>query len=103
MWHGVAEQAVPHSIKIGIKIGRDTLGVRIPAPGQTSQPRVPVPGRYIPITSGCENQWDLGWQKKLQDSQEAPLKGPAVDLGLKQTHSPLELGRRATAGRAPVA
>ena len=77
VWHGVAEQAVPHSIKIGIKIGRDTLGVRIPAPGQTSQPRVPVPGRYIPITSGCENQWELGRQKKLQDSQQTPLKGPA--------------------------
>ena len=46
----------------------------IPAPGQTSQPRVPALGRMIPITSCCKKtnkqtkkQWGLGQQKKLPD------------------------------------
>ena len=51
----------------------------IPAPHQTTQPRVPVPGRYIPINSGFKNQWGLGHQKELGGSGESPLKGPAVD------------------------
>ena len=29
----------------------------------------------------------MGWQKKLQVSQEFPLKGRIIDLGLRQTHS----------------
>ena len=59
----------------------------IPAPHQTTQPRVPVPGRYIPINSGRKTQWGLGQQKKLWDYEECPFKGPTVDLGLMQTHS----------------
>ena len=37
-----------------------------------------------PVTSGCKNQWGFGWQKKLWDSQESPLKGLATDLGFTQ-------------------
>ena len=59
----------------------------IPSPNQTTQPRVTVPGRYIPITSGCKNQWGWERRKKLWCSQDPPLKGPAKDLGLMQTHS----------------
>ena len=32
---------------------------RIPAQHQAPKPRVPVLGREVPITSGCENQWEL--------------------------------------------
>ena len=59
----------------------------IPAPHYAPHPRVPVPGRWFPISSGCKNQWCLGQWKKLQDSQASTLKGSAMDLGLMQTHS----------------
>ena len=29
----------------------------------------------------------VGWKKKLQESQESPLKGPKTDLALTETHS----------------
>ena len=36
--------------------------------------------------SSCKNQWGLGQQKKLQDSQETPLKGLTKVSGLMQTY-----------------
>ena len=67
--------------------GSNTQEQRIPASDQTTQPRVPMPGRSASITSGYKIQWGLGQWKKLWDSQESPLKGPTADLGLTQTHS----------------
>ena len=50
-----------------LKIRRGMLSAEVPPPqrvrGPSStpghQPRVPVPGRQVPITSGCKNQWEL--------------------------------------------
>ena len=50
-----------------LKIRRGMLSAEAPPPqrvrGPSStpghQPRVPVPGRQVPITSGCKNQWEL--------------------------------------------
>ena len=55
------------------------------------------------ITTGSKHQWRGGQQNKMLDYQENPLKGPGVDLGLRQTHTPLGLSSRATAERAQVA
>ena len=54
------------------------------------------------ITTGSKNQWRGGQQNKMLDYQENPLKGPGVDLGLRQTHTPLGLSSRTTAERAQV-
>ena len=57
--------------------------------GSQPQTRTPNPGLQCqkdPITSGCKNQWGLGQWKKLQDSQETPLKGTTMNLGGRQTH-----------------
>ena len=42
------------------------LRSKVPAPHQTTQPSVPVPGRKVPIMSGYKNKWEVG-QKKLRD------------------------------------
>ena len=54
------------------KIGRDILATEffleergVPVPHQDPQPRVPVPGREGPITSGCENQKGL-WMSEIE-------------------------------------
>ena len=57
----------------------------IPAPGQTTQPRVPVMRRQIPISSGCKIQWELEWWKKLPAFQETPLKRPSWSLNANLT------------------
>ena len=53
---------------------------RVPAPHQDPQPRVPVPEREIPITSGCKNWWGLSQWEKLPESQVVPLKEPTHRL-----------------------
>ena len=71
---------------------RPQAQTRPPSPGFQRQEDKP------PIPSGCKKQWGFGQQKKLQHSQETPLKGPAMDSGLTQTRPPpLGLSTRATA------
>ena len=62
-----------------IKIRKGTLGARDPSPipdhpGKGSSTR-------SPLNFCCKNQWRLGWQRKLRDSQETLLKGPTVGKG----------------------
>ena len=52
-----------HAHVCWLKIRRDILAVEVPheehggpAPHQIPQPRVFVPGREVPIASGCKNQ-----------------------------------------------
>ena len=44
------------------------------------RPRVPVPGRQVPTTSGCKNQWGLSWWKKILEPQAVPLKEPTQEI-----------------------
>ena len=47
----------PHMVD---KNRRDTSGERDPTPVQTTQPRVPAPGRKVPITSGGKKTEGIG-------------------------------------------
>ena len=38
------------------------------------QPKFPVPGREVPLISGCENQW--GVRQRATGAPAIPLKGP---------------------------
>lgn len=49
------------------KIGRDTLAAEVP----TEERGIPVPGREVPVTSGCNNQWGL-W---LNETEAAGVPG----------------------------
>ena len=75
-----AERAGPTSMCGEQKFGRDILGVKSPSPTLGPQPRVPVPGRYVPTTCGCKNQQGLRWWKKLLEPQAVPLKEPTHRL-----------------------
>ena len=88
-----------------VKIGRNTSRVKDPShipdhPAQGSSAK-----KISPHNLCCKNQWGCRQWKKLQDSQEPPLKGPTMNLGLMQTHPahPLCCTHAATVGRAPVA
>ena len=68
-----------------IKIGRDISATEdlpeeggIPAQHQTPQPRVPVPGREVPISSGCKKPAGIEAERDrgLLESQAFPLKEP---------------------------
>ena len=83
--HEDAEWAVPHLCVVN-KNGGLPWEQGISTPDLTTQPRVPEPRRQIPIDSGYKNQRELGSWKKLQDSQKTPLKEPATDLVITQTH-----------------
>ena len=76
MWGDVEtwkhEKGDPIPVCDGQKLGEIYQDQGIPAPNQTTQPRVPALGRWVPISSGCNNQCGLGWCKK--------------DLGIMQTH-----------------
>ena len=65
----------------GLKFGKDYLRSKeYHSPHKDPQTRVSVPGRYVPITSGCKNQWGLRqWKKKLEP-QAVPLKEPTDGL-----------------------
>lgn len=54
------------------KIKRDiwTVEQEIPVPSQAPQPRVPVPGREVPMTSGCENQQRL-WLRETESCRNS--------------------------------
>ena len=69
-------------------VDKDSRGVSweqgVPDPYHAPQPRVPVPGRLVPITSGCKNQQGLCQLKKLMESQAVPLK--EATHGLTQTY-----------------
>ena len=43
-----------------LKIGRDTSGARDPSPMPDHSAQGSSARRYVPITSGCKNQWGLG-------------------------------------------
>ena len=89
-----------------LRIGRDISTAKVSPeeqgvldPHQNSQPRVPVPGKEVPIISGCENQWGLLMSEAwLLESQAFVLKGPHMDL--IQMHS-LSSSSRAVAGKVP--
>lgn len=79
---------VPHPCVWRLRIGRGVLAAEVPpkgakGPGPTpgSQPRVPVPGRDVPSTSGCKNQrgWWLSGSQGC-GSRGHPLKGPSREL-----------------------
>ena len=54
MWN----QLAPHPCEPD-KIGREVSGAKRPSPTIGPQPRVPVTGREVAITSGCKNQQGL--------------------------------------------
>ena len=57
-----------------------------PAPHQAFQPKVSVPGREVPITSGYKtSEVEAEGHGVLLESQAVPLKGPAC--GLTQIHA----------------
>ena len=70
-----------------INIGRDTSGVRGHSSLAYHQAQGSSAREITSITFGYQKQWGLGQWKKLQDSQESPLKWSTMDLGHIQTHS----------------
>ena len=87
----------PHSHVRQIKIGGISwlefplVEQVLPAPHQASHLRILVPGREVPIPSGCKNQqglW-LGEMEDLWSSRQFLLKGPCTDL-LGVTHFELQ-------------
>lgn len=65
-----------------LKIRRDISVVEVPlwevtgpSPHQAPQARVPVTGREVPLTSGCENQLRLWLRRERLQSQVLLLKG----------------------------
>ena len=73
----------------------------VPAPHQGSQLKVPVPGRQVPTTSECKNQWGLSRWKKLLESQAVPLKEPTHILTYSAS-LPQGPGTEVVAWGAPV-
>ena len=73
------ERTGPTMWQLGI--GRDISAAKAPLRSKVleshpaPQPGSPVPGRGIPITSGCENRWGL----YPMESQAVPLRGPHTD------------------------
>ena len=72
-----------------IKIRRHILAVEIlpeeqgvSAPHEAPKPRVPVLGREVFVTSGCEKQQELRLRQRALESQAVPLKGPTQGLTL---------------------
>ena len=70
-------------------------------------PGLPAQGYSTRERSPCnfwqQKQMGLGWQKKLQNSQETSLKGPTRDLVLTQTYCLWYSAPGATAGKAEEA
>ena len=78
MWNGL----VQHRHVVDKNLGGVSHEQGVPAPHQNPQPRVPVTGRQVLITSGCKKQQGLSQtsREKLLESQAVPLKE------LTQTH-----------------
>ena len=70
--HGDVEQAIPHPCVVD-----KNREWGIPAPHQTTLPRVPASGRWAPITSGRKNPW-CGWggRRNCRILRCLPWKGP---------------------------
>ena len=81
-------ERVPHT-RVGVTNGEGHLGCQGPPEERgipTPQPRAPVLGRDVPITSGHENQ--RGWkvsENRTPGVPGTPLKGPAHGLSLTQS------------------
>ena len=71
---------VPHPRVVDKNSGGISQEQGVPTPHQALKPKVPVPGRYVPTTSGCKNQQGLSWWKKLLEPQSLPLKEPKQAL-----------------------
>ena len=93
--------SVPHPRVVDKNLGGISWGWGVPAPDQAPQPRVPVPGRSVPTTSGCKNQQELSQWKKLLDPQAVPLKEPTHGLTYLDS-LPLNFSNRVVAWKAPV-
>ena len=75
MWNreAVAKLAVPH-LHVADNYQEAYCGSKQSHP-QARQHSPGFQGCYSLITSGCKNQWELGWQEKLAVSRESPFKG----------------------------
>ena len=81
---------VPHPRVVDNNSGGISWERGVPAPHQASLPKVPVPGRSVPTTSGCTNQWGLNWWKKLLGPQVVSRKEPTHRLTYSLTPSELQ-------------
>ena len=93
---------VPHPHVVDKNLGWTSWERGVQAPHLPSQPRVPVPGRWILTTSGCKNLQGLSWWKKLLEPQAVPLKEPLHWLTYSDS-LPLGSGYGVVAWGAPVA
>ena len=82
--HGISWS---HTNKWWIKIVRDILGARDTSPTPDYPSQGSSAREKSPHNFWLKNQWGLAQRKKLGDPQVSPLKVPAADLGLTQTHS----------------
>ena len=58
---GDVERVGPHPCVVDKNLGGISQEPVDPAPHQAPQPMIPVPGKYVPIPSGCKNQLGLSW------------------------------------------